>query len=268
MGAQDDHMESTDPALAAYRALRSLQAYDVSPTVRTNMPHWPSHPTAAIVDDARTIASDHHFIQVLILPEHAGSHVDAPAHIQSSMPEWTIDRYAADHLVRPFKKYDLTGLDPQPGQNITRDELVACEQAAGFRLEPGDIALLNFGWDRHYPSDDDTDAGRRTWWAANSPGLDEDACRHLADAKVTAVAADNATCDTSARDGTVNTAFGHDRYFLPNQILIIEGLVGLGPVPPVGLFVALPMKIRGGSGSPLRVVLYASTGGKRPPIGG
>lgn len=255
-----DETRTGDAARRLYDALQQLDVYDVSPEIRTNMPHWPSHPTTAIVEDARTVALDHHFIQVLILPEHAGSHVDAPAHIQASMPDATIDRIPAHHLVRPYKKYDLRFVDPQPGQNITRDELVEAERRAGIALEPGDIALLNFGWDRYYP-DDDADAGRRTWWAANSPGLDADACRHLAEAKVTAVAADNATCDTSARDGQVNTAFGHNEFFLPNHILIIEGLIGLDRVPAVGLFVALPMKIRGGSGSPIRVVLYAEPAG-------
>ena len=50
---------------------------------------------------------------------------------------------------------------------------------------------------------------------------------------------------------------GHTRYFLPNEILLFEGLVGLAAAPPRGIFVGLPLRIGGGSGSPIRAVLVA-----------
>ena len=40
-------------------------------------------------------------------------------------------------------------------------------------------------------------------------------------------------------------------------ILIVEGLTGLSHGPATGLFLALPLKISGGTGSPLRVVLLS-----------
>ena len=50
-------------------------------------------------------------------------------------------------------------------------------------------------------------------------------------------------------------AHGHVEHFLPQGILIVEGLTGLADVPATGLFLALPLKIAGGTGSPVRVVL-------------
>jgi arylformamidase len=50
-------------------------------------------------------------------------------------------------------------------------------------------------------------------------------------------------------------AHGHTHAFLPRGILIVEGLHGLAGVASAGLFLALPLKIAGGTGSPLRVVL-------------
>ena len=52
-------------------------------------------------------------------------------------------------------------------------------------------------------------------------------------------------------------AHGHASAFLPRGILIVEGLMGLSHVPATGLFLALPLKIAGGTGSPLRVVLLS-----------
>ncbi|GAC1300007.1 MAG: hypothetical protein NVSMB27_40280 [Ktedonobacteraceae bacterium] len=48
--------------------------------------------------------------------------------------------------------------------------------------------------------------------------------------------------------------FGHIQYFLPNGIFIIEGLYGLSKVPSTFYLIALPLKIKSGSGSPLRPV--------------
>jgi kynurenine formamidase len=50
-------------------------------------------------------------------------------------------------------------------------------------------------------------------------------------------------------------AHGHAGAFLPRGVLIVEGLTGLADVPATGLFLALPLKIAGGTGSPVRVVL-------------
>ena len=48
---------------------------------------------------------------------------------------------------------------------------------------------------------------------------------------------------------------GHSSWFLPRGILIVEGLRGLANVAATGLIVAIPLKIKGGTGSPLRVLL-------------
>ena len=59
----------------------------------------------------------------------------------------------------------------------------------------------------------------------------------------------------AAINAEMSGAHGHASAFLPRGILIVEGLTGLGRVPATGLFLALPLKIADGTGSPLRVVL-------------
>ena len=93
------------------------------------------------------------------------------------------------------------------------------------------------------------------FWGRNEPGLSEDACRYLAEAAVVAVASDTAGCDVPCVDGEIGFGHGHSSWFLPRGILIVEGLRGLDRVAATGLFVALPLKIAGGTGSPLRVLL-------------
>ena len=132
--------------------------------------------------------------------------------------------------------------------------------AAGldFVLEPGDVAIVEMGWDRHWPGGS---AGAAPgFWGHNEPGLTDDACRYLAEAGVSAVASDTAGCDVPCVDGDIGVGHGHGSWFLPRGILIVEGLRGLAEVAATGLFLALPLKIRGGTGSPLRVLLLHPVG--------
>ena len=70
-----------------------------------------------------------------------------------------------------------------------------------------------------------------------------------------AVACDTPACDVAARDGEMLGAHGHVEHFLPQGILIVEGLTGLADVPRDGPVPRAPLKIAGGTGSPVRVVL-------------
>lgn len=87
------------------------------------------------------------------------------------------------------------------------------------------------------------------------PGLDASACAYLVEAGAIAVASDTAACDNAVHGGEMGAACGHSHWFLPRGVLIIEGLRGLAKVPHSGLLVAVPLKLAGGSGSPLRVLL-------------
>lgn len=186
------------------------------------------------------------------LAEHTGTHLDAPFHFDPHGA--TAAELAPDALLlRPYKKFDLAELEAGPGELLDADALAAAAARAGFALEPGDVAIIEMGWDRHWPAGPGGAAG--DYWGRNEPGLSEDACRYLAQAGVVAVASDTAGCDVPCIDGEIGFGHGHSSWFLPRGILIVEGLRGLDAVAPTGLFVALPLKIAGGTGSPLRVLL-------------
>ena len=61
--------------------------------------------------------------------------------------------------------------------------------------------------------------------------------------------------DIALRDGKkVQKSYGHDNYFLPRGIYIIECLANLNRLPVRSFFMALPLKIDKGSGSPVRAI--------------
>jgi arylformamidase len=240
-------------------ALRTAVYHDVSPVIDALLPVFPGHPAVEIDREARTHARDGYFVQHLSLGEHSGSHVDAPAHAVAELGERTIDRYAVERFIAPYVKYDLSLHAPGPGDLVTRAVLEEVEARDAVRPQHGDVAILQFGWDRYFKPDAN-DEDERLWWIRNAPGLAEDACTHLAELGVAAVGSDTATCDAAVVDGHITSAVGHTRTFLPADILLFECLIGLEAAPPHGIFVGLPLRIRGGSGSPIRAVLIEERG--------
>lgn len=235
-------------------ALRAATLYDVSPVIDERLPIFPGHPPIEIDGAGRTHERDGYFLQCLSFGEHIGSHVDAPAHAVASLADRTIDEYPVDRFLLPYVKYDLTAYDLEPGDLVRASTLEAVERRDGLLPPAGGIAILQFGWDRFLrPSS--SCVAEREWWIRNAPGLAADACDRLVEHGVSAVGSDTATCDAAVVDGEITSAVGHLERFLPREILLVEGLVGLGAAPASGLFIGLPLRIAGGSGSPIRAVL-------------
>jgi len=232
--------------------MASCEVIDLASVLTPNMVKWPTHPDLAIIDDARSHDEHGYFLQTLIIPEHVGCHVDAPSHAHRNLMHKTIDRFPADCIMGPAKKVDVSDLDLQPGDSLSLTQYQAAAGRAGVTLEKGDIALVQFGWDKNLPGGS---AGRdRDWWGRNNPGMTEDLCRFFSEMGVKAVGSHTVSADLGQKDNVIVSDFGHRTYFLPKDILIIEGLLNLARAPASFYFIALPLKIKGGSGSPLRPV--------------
>jgi kynurenine formamidase len=244
---------TTDNVIAELGALLArCEVVDLAPLLFTNMPRWSTHPDLAIIDDSRNFAQNGYFLQTLVLPEHVGCHVDVPAHYDPANREKTMDTFPPDCVMGPAKKVDVSGLGLGPGELLTLAQFEEVARTAGISINAGDVAIVEFGWDQYLPG------GRAErpdgWWGSNNPGFTEDLCAWLADRQVKAVGTDTVSVDIAQADGVVVSDYGHKTYFLPNGILLVEGLQNLAAVPTVFYFLALPLKIRGGSGSPLRPV--------------
>lgn len=234
--------------------LSSMHVVDLSPTFYTNMPGWHSHPNVMIVEDARNFAQNGYFLQTLFLPEHSGCHVDVPAHILPDKADQTIDIFPANALCGIAKKIDLSQENYAPGDLASLSKVEEVMKHTGITIENGDIVVFDFGYDRYLVDVEKKLAHQRNWWGENEPGLAEDVCRFLSEVGVKAVGSDTPACDIAQINGQVTADFGHAHYFLPNGIFIVEGLYGLAKVPACFYLLALPLKIKGGSGSPLRPI--------------
>ena len=238
------------------KSLKTLDLHDISPVFETNMPGFTTDPPLGIVQNAKNIAQNYYFTQILVISEHNGSHVDAPVHIHRGMD--SVDKLPCAHLIGPYVKYDLTASTPEAGKDITLEQLREVEARDGFSPRAGDIVLLQFGWDRYYLPDSQV-VFEKDWYAANVPGIAEDAMGYLVGMGIKAVGSDAPSTDAAYTESKLGRMPGRETYFLPNNILTMSGFVGLSRAPATGLFMAIPLKIKNGSGSPVRAVLVDTT---------
>lgn len=203
----------------------------------------------------------------ITLDEHAGTHVDAPAHFipppDSGLPNAGEvglihgDDLDLSRLLGPAAVIDVRDLVGQAGNGespiVTPQRIEAWEAEHG-RLQPGDIALFNSGWDRFYlpmaeggrafVTDPIVHQSAPGW---PTPGVE--ALALLLDRGVSVLGLDGASVG-ACQDLLTPHVFG-----LSRNMVYIELLANLDKVPARGaLFVCLPLKIADSSACPARAV--------------
>ena len=182
--------------------------------------------------------------------EHGGTHLDAPIHFADG--KTTADRVSLERLVGPVVVLDIVERAArEPDSLLEVGDIEAFERSHGA-IVPRTLVLVRTGWSRHWPNKkaylgDDTpgDASH-----LHFPGISAQAAEALVARKVAAVGIDTASVDYGpSRD------FRAHRALMAADIPAFENLTALDGLPPRGgVLVALPMKIGGGSGGPLRAI--------------
>lgn len=182
--------------------------------------------------------------------EHLGTHVDAPIHFAEGRP--TLDAVAPERWIGPGVVIDIAAAcEADADYLLGRADLEAHEAGHGA-IPAGAIVLVRTGWSSRWP-DTKRYMGDDTPGSADNlhfPGIGEEAARMLAERGVDAVG-----IDTASLDHGPSTHFLSHRVLGEAEIPGLENLTGLEALPPRGAWIiALPMKIAGGSGGPLRAV--------------
>ena len=183
-------------------------------------------------------------------PEHGGTHVDAPIHFAEG--QLTTDEIPLHRLVAPGVVIDM-----RKSAANDRDALLTITHIETFErlhgpITAGTIVLVRTGWGKYWPDvklylGDDTPGDTSN---LHFPGISREAADALVARDVAAVGIDTASLD-----------HGPSRDFTAHRILLGAGIPGfenvanLDEVPARGAeIIALPMKIAGGSGGPLRII--------------
>ena len=185
--------------------------------------------------------------------EHGGTHLDAPVHFAEG-------RHTTDQIPLERMMGDAVVIDVSAGASKNPDYLISIEDVQDWEKTHGRspdraIVLFRTGYGKHWPDRRSylgTDArGPEAVPQLHFPGISAEAAQLLAsERQVDAVGIDTPSID-----------YGQSRYFQAHQILLganipaFENVANLDQLPPTGaVVIALPMKIEGGSGAPLRMV--------------
>ena len=222
--------------------LRGFRWVDLSHALEEDIPAWPTHARFG-----RTLYESYEYGDVarhsgLTLGEHTGTHLDAPLHfIRSGPAHYGVDDVPLDRLVCRAATMDATDLGPDGLLGVDR---VREWEAEHVRIEAGDGVLIRYGWDERWGTGP---AGRR--FLDDWPGLGGAAAEYLAESGVSLVG-----CDTVSVDAAASGESPAHYALLGGEVCVVENLNNLDGLPPFCLFMAFPLKIRGGSGSPVRAV--------------
>ncbi len=185
--------------------------------------------------------------------EHGGTHIDAPVHFAAGQD--TVDRIPLDRLVGPIALVDVSAkCRDDADYQVTTQDILGWEATHG-QIAPDSILLLHTGFGARWPDAarylGTAERGAEAALKLHFPGLHPDAARWLvANRPVRAVGLDTASIDYGQ-----STMFESHRVLFERDIPAFENLTALDRIPPRGAFiVALPMKIGGGSGGPLRAI--------------
>lgn len=222
---------------------------DLTWSLNDKGPYWPGENYQPF--ELKTIATlerDGVLSKAFCMPEHLGTHIDAPNHFEKNQP--SVDQISPQDFFAPGVMIDLSGpASMDPDVLLSREHLETWERRHG-QIPAGAVVLLNTGWGRFWtnpPRYQNRDVQGRMHF----PGYSADAARFLInERKVRALGIDTLSID-----------YGLSRDFVVHHIVNAAGRYGLENVahleklPPRGFWlIVAPIKIETGSGGPTRLL--------------
>jgi kynurenine formamidase len=235
--------------------IHEREIVDLTWTIDETTIAWPTSPGFMLETqfDGVTEGGWYYLSHLIHGPEHGGTHIDAPLHFYEGRA--STDRIPLERLIGPG-----VTLDVSEACAADRDHLVGLSdfqrwESEHGRLPDGAIVLLNTGFGRFWPDREKymgtAELGPEAVPKLHFPGLDPAAVDWLVHERgIRAIGLDTPSID----HGPSTTYAAHVALF-EHDVPAFENVAHLDRLPPQGFTViALPAKIGGGSGGPLRIV--------------
>jgi kynurenine formamidase len=242
------------PDIAGGRVVDLSYAFDAS-TV-----YWPTAETFKLETDFEGVTDKGYFYSAYrySAAEHGGTHLDSPVHFAKG--RLTVDQIPLEELMGTAVVIDVTKqCAGNPDYEVGIADFQNWERTNG-RIANGTIVLLRTGFGKYYPERKKylgtDDRGAAAVPKLHFPGLAPAAARWLTQNRsIKAIGLDTASIDHGQ-----STLFESHRILFDKNIPAFENVANLDQLPAKGFSViALPMKIKGGSGGPLRIVAILAT---------
>lgn len=259
-------------------AMENVRVFDLAVALEPGMPRHPYHPPYAYA-----LAKKHgdgmygngvsSAMEVVTMGAHVGTHVDARGHVakngkvygdrsvfEAQTPSGGLEVASIEetppivgpgHLVDMVK---LLGRHPEPKDGLGPDEF---EKWFTDKTPPGpgSVVVVRTGWMRYWPDQDDY-----IGLATGLPGVTIEGAKWLSSRGIIATGSDTMNYEHKPSSAIINLPV-HVHNLVENGISIMESLnleVLAEHEVTDFLFVAVPLRIKGGTGSPIRPIAIVS----------
>ena len=227
-----------------------MQLIDLSREIHHMMQRLPNHPSIEVypfsTHEQKRVADGYEFssaTMVLHMGDHGGTHVDAPVHFDERPGAKSIEQLPLETFFTEAVCLDLSHKPLK--SDISIAELEAAEKAAGVTIQPRDTVLLHMDFYRR--------AHGTEGYITDFPGLTKESATWLGNRGIGMFGVEAVS---PGRPGRNNFEVHHvcrDMGFTHIEGLVnMEKLIGKGRFR----FIGFPLKIRGGTGSPIRAVAW------------
>ena len=205
---------------------------DLSQSINSNIKLFPGSPNVSFLKWSKYTIEGYDS-EAIFLSTHTGTHMDAPSHFiqeAESIDNLDVNRFVMEdvHLLKILKSAN---------QLISVEDIIA----SGIEIKKNDSIVFATGWEYNYNSD--------SYIYAN-PGLSLEAANYLSNKKINAVAIDSPSIDSA-----IESEFPVHKILLKNGIIIIENICNLDQIDKKKFkLIAIPLKLLGASGSPVRAL--------------
>ena len=245
-----------EPTLGLLDLLGDARWVDLTHAFNDSTIYWPNNPTGFVLTEefaGITEGGWYYSSYHIDAPEHGGTHMDAPVHFAeggSSTDRIPVTRLAGEGCV-----LDLTEAVGEDADHLVGLAEVEAWEARHGRIPDSAIVLFRTGWERYYDDRARCLGTPKTGEAAlpelHFPGIDPELAEWLVRERRPKLVG----LDTPSLDRGQSVDFQTHRILSAAGVPGLENVANLGALPPKGAFIlAFPMKIKGGSGGPLRVV--------------
>lgn len=248
------------------------KVYDLGQPWYPGMPHHPLHPPFAYVlarkhGDVHYQGGGSSANDLFAFGGHTGTHLDAIGHISKEGKLFGgIEAAEVQDYRDGLREHSIEDTPPiiargilldvpklkkaetlHKGYPIDRDDIRETLDLQGIEIKPGDVALVRTGWARYWGEPD------RFNDHTGVPGIALDAANFLAEEGIALVGADTTACEVVPSSSMeVHVFLLAERGIQIMEMLNLEGLSRDGIYE--FLFVAIPLRIRGATGSPIRPI--------------
>lgn len=264
------------PLGLTWEAVDGARIIDLAHPLERGMPVSPNHPAFQLAMMRRhgdMVRSDGGSAanEMFLLGGHVGTHIDALGHVsqdgllhggidagssQSNLGLTSLGVDTVDPILSRGVLLDVAGYQDvdvvEPGYEVTVDDLEGAAAEAGVSVEAGDAVLIRTGWAAHW---NDVDLFRGQ--VAGAPGPGVEAARWLVGHKVRVTGTETIAYEV-IRPGEGHATLPVHRILLVESGIHIIEVMDLTALARAGahefLFVATPLKIVGGTGSPMRPI--------------